>query len=324
MAKTLHFWTPHLNPNDAHHDFHIEYDDEPLSDRTKGRGKGANRDDLDDSKPSGRAKPSGPRQAKSVDNVINSAIFQLSQRDHTISELRSKLGRKTDNPEWIEQALTRCLELGYLRSDEQFARYFCEQAYSNLRGAAYIRKTLAKKGIDAAVIERSIITASSEMGIDEAVMVAQLLAEYPTLETISKEALTNQFYRRGFSAAQLNQTLAEHPERQLLKSKAQLKGAKASLERELLKLVRKHKGLAVIRQELRAKHIDIDGLEALVDKLSRSGDIDLFESAKTCLERKRMALDSHQDRSKAYGYLMRRGFNSEQVKYAIEELSQSE
>ena len=54
------------------------------------------------------------RQAKTIDNVFNSAYWHLGQQDFTINEIRTKLERKTDNQQWIDTVLARLKQWTFL------------------------------------------------------------------------------------------------------------------------------------------------------------------------------------------------------------------
>lgn len=53
--------------------------------------------------------------AKTLQNVINSAIYHLNLRDHSISELKTKLEAKTDNQEWVDTVIAQMKGYGYLK-----------------------------------------------------------------------------------------------------------------------------------------------------------------------------------------------------------------
>ena len=96
------------------------------------------------------------RQAKSIENVFNSAYWHLSQQDFTIAEIRSKLARKTENVEWIEQVVTQLIERNYLKSDFEFAKLYCESAFSNEIGKAAVQHKLKVRGVSSGDIDAAI------------------------------------------------------------------------------------------------------------------------------------------------------------------------
>lgn len=65
--------------------------------------------------------------AKTLQNVINSAIYHLNLRDHSISELKTKLEAKTDNQEWVDTVIAQMKGYGYLKEDLPFAIHFVKQ-----------------------------------------------------------------------------------------------------------------------------------------------------------------------------------------------------
>ncbi|MDR9829533.1 RecX family transcriptional regulator [Vibrio sp. FNV 38] len=264
-----------------------------------------------------------PFQAKSVDNVMNSAMYHLGQRDMTISELTKKLENKTENSLWIEETIAKCKYLGYLKSDEDFASLYSESCLRNDYGSQYIKRKLADKGIPFPLIARCIETVLHEHAIEEKNLIRNRIERFSDLTQTNREKLVNGLVNKGFSVADINAVLNERGDVNDLKTKAQIKGAKADLESEILKLARKGKGERHIKQALRQKHICIVPFEDAVERLVMAGDVDFYEIACTALEKKRFDLTSREGSNKAYAFLNTRGFSGDQIKNAISELKQA-
>ncbi len=265
-----------------------------------------------------------PFQAKSVENVMNSAMYHLGQRDMTISELTKKLHNKTDNTEWINETIEKCKYLGYLKSDEDFARLFSETCLRNDYGSQYIKRKLSDKGIPFPIIARCIEAALHEQQIDEKSLIRNRLQQLTDLTQTSREKVVNGLVNKGFSISDINAVLNERDDVSDLKTKAQIKGEKANLETEIVKLARKGKGERHIKQALRQKHISVDDFEDTVERLCMAGDVDFYEIACTTLEKKGLDLTTREGTNKAYAYLNTRGFNGDQIKHAISELKDTE
>ncbi|GGP44423.1 hypothetical protein GCM10009347_09950 [Shewanella algicola] len=258
------------------------------------------------------------RQAKTIDNVFNSAYWHLSQQDFTINEIRSKLERKTDNQQWIDTVLARLIEGGYVKQDVDFAVRYCELAFSNEMGAGAIKRKLQQRGIAINDIEHAIEQVMEAQQIDSyAMAAARLLNKYDHFEATSKEKVYAQMTTKGFSRAEIDHALAQHPQRDGLRSKLAIKADKADLSREIIKLFNKGKGKTLILQELKQRLIDVTDFEDTVYQLSLSDDIDFYQSCKNELAKKRYNLTDYKEKSKAYAYLSRKGFSSDEIKEAM-------
>lgn len=261
------------------------------------------------------------KKATRIESVMNSALWHLGQKDLTESELLSKLRVKTDNEEWIADTLEKLRGFGYLKSDNEFAEKFAERAYFNEYGSGYILEKLKKKGLDDTVIRAAVAKVKDELRIDEQTILNDRVNGYYQAFNMSKEKLVATLQKRGFSYAQVNEAIKQHPCFPQLQTNLEIKAEKADLEKEVLKYARKGKGMTVIRQELRQRKIDITDLDALVETLANSEQIDFYSSCLEQLEKKSYDLSVHKERSKAYAMLSRKGFSSEEIQFAISELT---
>lgn len=260
------------------------------------------------------------RKATRIESVMNSAMWHLSQRDMTESELIAKLKVKTDNQDWISETLANLRSYGYLKSDKDFAIHFVERAFFGEFGSAYILDKLKKKGISESTIYDAISQVKQEKRIDEQMIVIDRINHYYPSFSISKEKLIAALQKRGFTYQQVKEAIAQHPKVHELKSNLEIKAEKADIEKELLKYARKGKGLTVIRQELRQRKIDCSELDHLVERLSREGALDFYSSCLEQLQKKSYDLSDYKERNKAYAMLTRKGFSSEEVKFAMSEI----
>jgi len=87
------------------------------------------------------------KPAKDIDGVRRSAFWHLGRRDHSEKELREKIGRKTDNQEWIDKVISECFEYGYL-NDARFVENFIRSAQNRGFGVTRIKRDLLRKGFD--------------------------------------------------------------------------------------------------------------------------------------------------------------------------------
>ncbi|WP_285164639.1 RecX family transcriptional regulator [Shewanella goraebulensis] len=258
------------------------------------------------------------RKAKTIDNVFNSAYWHLSQQDFTISEIRSKLERKTDNQQWIDTVIAKLIESGYLKSNQDFAVRYCELAFHNEIGTGAIKRKLQQRGVSASEIEQAIEQVIENQNVDTYEMAAsRLLNKFETFYSTNKEKVYAQMSTKGFSRAETDHALAHHPQRDTLRSKLSIKADKSDLKTEIIKLYNKGKGEKVILQELKQRLIDVSDFEDTVYQLSLTEEIDFYQSCKTQLDKKRYDLSDYKEKSKAYAYLSRKGFGSDEIKEAM-------
>lgn len=258
------------------------------------------------------------RQAKSIDNVYNSAYWHLAQQDYTIAEIRAKLERKTDNEDWIETVLADLIGKEYIKSDFNFAVRFAESAFNNELGKTAITRKLRARGVGQKEVAEAIEQVMYDENIDQFELAASRLSStFQTFHNTTKEKVYSQFTTKGFSRAEIDHALALHPEKDTLRSKLEVKAEKADLSKETMKLYRKGKGKRVILRELRSKLIDVEGFDELIDQLEEAGDIDFYQSCLDVLTKKRYDVSNSAGKSKAYAYLSGKGFDSDQIKEAL-------
>jgi regulatory protein len=258
------------------------------------------------------------KQAKSIENVFNSAYWHLSQQDFTTGEIRIKLARKTDNIEWIEKVLAQLIGNSYLKSDLEFAIDYCESACNSEIGRAAIQRKLRMRGILLCDIETALEQVIEQGNINFNAMASrQLLQRYPVFDGISKEKIYSQMTNRGFSRQEIDQALSQHPAHDLLRTKIEIKAEKADLTIEIMKLYRKGKGQTLILRELKQRLIDVTKFEETLYQLSLAGDIDFYQSCRDQLAKKNYDLSDYKEKSKAYAYLSRKGFTSDEIKETL-------
>lgn len=251
---------------------------------------------------------------------MGSAVFHLNRMPMSIFQIRKKLEAKTDNQDWIEEVIERCINIHYLKRDPDFAYDYCQRQFMSEKGSNYIRIQLKAKGIPDDIIETALSEVVIEHKFDEEKILKDKVSRIDSFEGKSKEELYNELVRDGFDWKMVDKAIRAHKCFNILKSKAQIKGESADLEKSLLKLFRKGKGLRLIKSELKSKYIDIEGIDVIINKLEINGDIDFYNSALISLMKKRYNLEDYKEKSKAYAFLSGRGFSSDEIKYAIDEI----
>ncbi|CAK3925564.1 recombinase A [Vibrio sp. 10N.286.51.C3] len=274
---------------------------------------------MDDSQQNPKTRNTTVRKATRIESVMNSAMWHLTQRDMTESELIAKLKVKTDNQDWINETLSNLKGYGYLKSDQDFAEQFAAQAFFGEFGSRYIIEKLKKKGLTDSVISDAIHKVSADKNIDEQMILIDRINHYYSGFTMSREKLVATLQKRGFSYQQVKIAIDQHPQAHELKSNIQIKAEKADLEKEVLKYARKGKGLTAIQQELKQRQIDTTELSSLIDRLINEEQLDFYASCLEQLQKKSYDLNDHKERSKAYAMLSRKGFSSDEIKFALSE-----
>lgn len=91
------------------------------------------------------------KSATDIEGVRRSALWHLGRRDHSEQELRAKIGRKTDNQQWIDTVINECFTYGYL-NDARFVENFIRSSQNKGFGSKRIKADLKRKGIAASLL----------------------------------------------------------------------------------------------------------------------------------------------------------------------------
>ncbi|MEO3683409.1 RecX family transcriptional regulator [Shewanella vesiculosa] len=258
------------------------------------------------------------RQAKTIDNVFNSAYWHLSQQDFTIGEIRTKLERKTENQQWIDTVLAKLIDSGYLKNDFDFAVRYCELAFSNEVGTGAIRRKLQLRGVSATEVDAALEQVMHEQKIDTfKLATSRLLGRFENFYGTSREKVYAQMTAKGFSRSEIDHALSLHPQGETLRSKLAIKAEKVDLTTEIIKLFNKGKGKTLILQELKQRLIDVSDFEETLYQLTLTDDVDFYQSCRNELAKKRYNLSDYKEKSKAYAFLSRKGFASDEIKEAM-------
>lgn len=258
------------------------------------------------------------RQAQTIEHVLSHAYWHLGQQDYTVNEMQQKLARKTDNPQWIATVIARLIDAGYLKNDVDFTKRYCELAFSHDIGPGAIKRKLQQRGIAMADIESAIEHVMHALQVDPLTMAStRLQNKFEQFTGTSKEKVYAHMTTKGFTHAEIDHAISQHPERDSLRSTLAIKADRADLRQEIIKLFNKGKGKTLILQELKQRLIDVTDFEDTVYQLSLADDIDFYQSCKNQLAKKRYDLTDYKEKSKAYAYLTRKGFSSDEIKHAM-------
>lgn len=266
------------------------------------------------------------RKASTLEQVHKSAKWHMFESSKafflTEQEMRVRLERKTDVPEWIEAAITQLKEYNYIKSDQDFADDFIEKAYFGEYGQGHIVKVLMRKHISRRLILERVAFIKSQKNIDESLIVKNYVnTYYPDFNGKSREEVQNRLTKRGFTLTDIKSAIAQHVDHANLLSKMQLKANKVDLASEIIKGERRHKGLRAIKLQLKAKQVDVSNLSIIANELARNDEIDFFAKCLECLvsyiKKKRLDLDAFKDKTRLYAHLSQRGYSSEEIKYGM-------
>lgn len=104
-----------------------------------------------------RKKRTGPKQAKSAESLFNYGVWYLHKfGDTSEHNLRTKMSRKTEHPEWVESAIQRLVEMDYI-SEKRFASLMVYKGLgSKAWGRARIEMELKRKGVKPEIIKEAL------------------------------------------------------------------------------------------------------------------------------------------------------------------------
>lgn len=91
----------------------------------------------------------------SVSDIRFSAMSLLAMREHSLKELKDKLGRKFASGALVDEAIAGLIAQD-LQSDERFAQAFVAMRQRQGKGPVIIKMELREKGVDAGLIARFV------------------------------------------------------------------------------------------------------------------------------------------------------------------------
>ncbi|NCO50685.1 MAG: regulatory protein RecX [Deltaproteobacteria bacterium] len=154
--------------------------------------------------------------SKSSDSdAFTCALRILGRREHSTSELRSKLVRLGFSAPEIEAVLARCREYNYL-DDRRYALARCHELLRSGRGIGLrLRLDLRQHGISESLIDEVLETINRE--IEPLDVLRQQLErrfagfDYAAASEKERRRIVHHFLRRGFSLSQIFALLKHTP-----------------------------------------------------------------------------------------------------------------
>ncbi|HHB1595996.1 TPA: RecX family transcriptional regulator, partial [Vibrio campbellii] len=195
-------------------------------------------------------------------------------------------------------------------------------------GSGYIVNKLIKKGLSKEFVLSHISKYKLAHNIDEQKILNGYVNSTYISFTITIESLRRNLEKRGFHWKAVDQAIKQHPKSNTLKTKIQVKAEKTDVKAEIVKMSRRGKGLRFITQVLKSKLVDVSNIEKLANELALDGDVDFYQIATSELSKyaskRRLNLKEYSDKSKAFKYLLDRGFTTDQINYGLDELLKTE
>ncbi len=149
------------------------------------------------------------RPAEKLEDVNNYGLWHLSRREHSINELRTKLGRKTDNPEWIEESINYLKQLKYL-DDERYIQNFLKDCNEYKKyGPSRIKQELKLKGIDKELINQTFLDSEFDY-FESAVQCLNRKCRDKITDRKEKDKLTRFLLSKGFSFDMIKYAFEKH------------------------------------------------------------------------------------------------------------------
>lgn len=151
--------------------------------------------------------PANEERAK----VLKKAFALLSRRDHSRSELQTKLVRRNFAYDNIEYVLSECERLGFI-DDDKFAARYVEELRCNGYGIFRLREKLYRKGISKEIITSTL--AALDMNEEKTLACEAMANKLRQLSRENDEQKKRQkLYRylisRGFAADMVRELLDE-------------------------------------------------------------------------------------------------------------------
>jgi regulatory protein len=145
-----------------------------------------------------------PSANKSCLAAMQCALRLLTNRDHTLFELRAKMQRRGFADELIQSVMAQCQRLNYL-DDAAFAIRYLEQCKAKNHGPRRIRQAMQQKGFSSELIDsvlHSGYPTDSELALADIALskrIKQFQREANPLKRARKAH--SYLYARGFSAS---------------------------------------------------------------------------------------------------------------------------
>ena len=159
-----------------------------------------------------QARRTGPKQAKNTTSLFNYGVWYLSKfGDTSVHNLSTQMSRKTENSEWVDDAIRRLVELDYL-NERRFAEVMVHKGLgSKAWGRARIEMELKKKGVDQGVIKEALAVLADDdpAGRAEEALNKKFRARQ-IIEMKERARATRFLASRGFDFQSISKAIESH------------------------------------------------------------------------------------------------------------------
>lgn len=137
------------------------------------------------------------------------AMNLLARREHSLGELRRKLGRRFADSDAVEEQLLRLAGEG-LQSDERFAESFVRQRVSRGQGPLRIERDLHQRSVTPAIICAALAEAQVDWRDLAAAVLKKRFGPDPAVDARELARRARFLQYRGFSGEHYWQLLDNH------------------------------------------------------------------------------------------------------------------
>jgi regulatory protein len=133
--------------------------------------------------------------------ALKLAYAYLNRRDRTVAELRAYLLKRELAAEHVEAAVSELVEFGYV-DDVRYARLFAEDKRSlEDWGSDRIRRSLAERGVDRALIDAALAEADPENDeLSRALALLHRRFPQPPADRRDRDRALGVLVRKGFDS----------------------------------------------------------------------------------------------------------------------------
>lgn len=164
-----------------------------------------------DEKPQ-RRKRKGPIPAKGPEDVYGYGVIILGRYgDFSEKDLREKMKRKTDNQDWIDQAMAKLIEQGY-QSDARCAEMIVSKGMgSKVWGRSRIEQEMRRKGLTTETIEEALTLLAEDDPLERAKDALDRKFRDRVIEDQKDRAKATRFLAtRGFGFGSISSAIDQH------------------------------------------------------------------------------------------------------------------
>ncbi len=134
------------------------------------------------------------------------AVRLLSRREYSVNGLREKLTKKGYTPEQVAQAVSLCLEEGWV-SDQRFAESLVRYRKSMGKGPRHIEHELRRNGIDDAIVQAVLDPDDKDWETSCLYIYRRKFGEAPPADPKMRAKVYRALSARGFTVEQIRLTL---------------------------------------------------------------------------------------------------------------------